>query len=190
MTNPRAAELVLSLTGADRPGTARVSIARAAVNNPSDSLTNGAPTLHTLRWAVAQADAATRPSTIKFALGEARYRNGRFAGCLEPLRRSLEVANEEDLPVASRTPRPLAFIAMAEAKLGHRAAARAALDEYRTRRARESAGAKTPLEEKIDAEVESVFHAAFGGTPAAGAHRRLGPTRPHEAGEQSGGAVR
>jgi WD40 repeat protein len=106
-------------------------------------------------------------SSAQAALGEARYRNGKFAECLEPLRRSLALANEEDLPAASRTPRPLAFIAMAEAKLGHRDLAQAALDEYRTRRSRESAGAMAPPEEKIDAEVETVFREAFGGTPAA-----------------------
>jgi hypothetical protein len=39
------------------------------VNNPADTLTDGVPTPHTLRWAVEQADAATRPSTIRFALG-------------------------------------------------------------------------------------------------------------------------
>jgi hypothetical protein len=39
------------------------------VTDPSDSLTDGLPTVNTLRWAVAQADSATTPSTIAFSLG-------------------------------------------------------------------------------------------------------------------------
>jgi hypothetical protein len=39
------------------------------VTDPSDSLTNGQPTVNTLRWAVEQADAASTPSTIAFSLG-------------------------------------------------------------------------------------------------------------------------
>jgi serine/threonine protein kinase/WD40 repeat protein len=95
-------------------------------------------------------------------LGEVRYRNGKFAECLEPLRRSLALQDEENLPVERRQYRALAFIAMAEAKLGRRDRARAALDEYRKRRAQESAGSKTPLDDKILADAEAVFREAFG----------------------------
>jgi hypothetical protein len=39
------------------------------VTDPSDSLTDGLPTVGTLRWAVGQADGASTPSTIAFSLG-------------------------------------------------------------------------------------------------------------------------
>jgi WD40 repeat protein len=100
-------------------------------------------------------------------LGEARYRNGKLAECLEPLRRSLALQDEEDLPADRRIPPALAFIAMAQAKLGHREAAQAALDDYRTRRAQESAGSKAPPEDKILAEAEAVVREAFGAAPTA-----------------------
>ena len=38
------------------------------VTSPADTLTNGQPTMGTLRWAVEQADVATTPSTIDFNL--------------------------------------------------------------------------------------------------------------------------
>jgi hypothetical protein len=95
-------------------------------------------------------------------LGEARYRNGRLAECLEPLRQSLALQEQDNLPVARRQYRALAFIAMAEAKLGRRAPAQAALEEYRTRRAQEFAGSKVkPPEDKLLAEAEAVLRAAF-----------------------------
>jgi serine/threonine protein kinase/WD40 repeat protein len=95
-------------------------------------------------------------------LGEARYRSGRLAECVEPLRQSLLVQEEDHVPAERRSDRPLGFIAMAEAKLGHRAAAAAALDEYRSRRAQEFAGskAKSP-EDKLLAEAEGVLREAF-----------------------------
>jgi serine/threonine protein kinase/WD40 repeat protein len=95
-------------------------------------------------------------------LGEARYRNGRLAECLAPLRRFLTAQEQDNLPVERRNHRPLAFIAMAEAKLGHRAQAQAALDDYRTRRAQEFAGSKAkPPEDPLLAEAEGVLRAAF-----------------------------
>jgi hypothetical protein len=57
---------------------------------------------------------------------------------------------------------------MAEAKLGHRQAAQAALDDYRSRRALEFAGAQAkPPEDTLLAEAEAVLRAAFppGGGP-------------------------
>jgi serine/threonine protein kinase/WD40 repeat protein len=102
------------------------------------------------------------------SLGEARYRNGQLAECLEPLRRSLARQAQDNPPAQFRTGRSLAFIAMAEAKLGHRAGALAALDEYRSRRAREFAGSKgKPPEDPLLAEAEAVLRAAFGVPPAA-----------------------
>jgi serine/threonine protein kinase/WD40 repeat protein len=95
-------------------------------------------------------------------LGEARYRNGALAECIEPLRQCLTVQQEDNVPVERRTHRPLAFIAMAEARLGHSAPARAALDDYRTRRDQEIAGLKSaPPEDKLLAEAEAVLRAAF-----------------------------
>jgi hypothetical protein len=57
---------------------------------------------------------------------------------------------------------------MAEAKLGHRAPAQAALDDYRTRRAQEFAGSKAkPPEDTLLAEAEAVLREAFGVSPGA-----------------------
>ena len=92
-------------------------------------------------------------------LGEARYRNGQLAECLAPLRQCLTL-REQDQAVLSeeRFLRALAFIAMAEAKLGHRALAQAALDDYRARRARELAGSKAkPPDDPLLAEAEAVL---------------------------------
>jgi WD40 repeat protein len=102
-------------------------------------------------------------------LGEARYRNGRLAECLEPLRQFLALQKQANLAVQTwQYYRALAFIAMAEAKLGHRALAQAALDDYHTRRARESAGSKAqPPEDTLLVEAETVFREAFGVPPAA-----------------------
>jgi WD40 repeat protein len=95
-------------------------------------------------------------------LGEARYRNGKLTECLDPLRRSLTLQDEEHMPAARRIPRALAFIAMAEAKLGHRELAQAALDEYRTRLGRASGGSMAkPSEDRLLAEAEGVLRAAF-----------------------------
>jgi hypothetical protein len=95
-------------------------------------------------------------------LGEARYRNGRLAGCLEPLRQSLAVQAQDNPPAERREYRALAFLAMAEAKLGHRELAQAALDDYRARRAQEFAGANAkPPEDKLLAEAEAVLREAF-----------------------------
>jgi serine/threonine protein kinase/WD40 repeat protein len=101
-------------------------------------------------------------------LGEARYRNGKLAECLEPLRRSLALQVEENWPAAERIPRALVFIAMAEAKLGHREAAQAALDDYRTRLNRLSGGSTAkPPEDSLLAEAEAVLRDAHGVPPAA-----------------------
>ena len=43
-------------------------LATFTVTSPADTLTNGQPTMGTLRWAVEQADLATTPSTISFNL--------------------------------------------------------------------------------------------------------------------------
>jgi hypothetical protein len=43
-------------------------MATFVVSNPSDTLTGGVPTPHTLRWAVDQANAATSASKIVFQL--------------------------------------------------------------------------------------------------------------------------
>jgi hypothetical protein len=101
-------------------------------------------------------------------LGEARYRNGQLAECLAPLRQSLALQEQDNLPVERRQYRALATIAMAEAKLGHRELAQAALNDYRTRLGPASAGsmAKAP-EDTLLAEAEAVLRAAHGVPPAA-----------------------
>ena len=95
-------------------------------------------------------------------LGEARYRNGQLAECLAPLRQCLAF-REHDQAVLSeeRFLRALAFVAMAEAKLDHHALAQAALDEYRARRAHESAGsAARPPDDPLLAEAEALLREA------------------------------
>jgi serine/threonine protein kinase/WD40 repeat protein len=111
-------------------------------------------------------------------LGEARYRNGRLAECLEPFRQSLVLQEQDIVWVERRQYRALAFIAMAEAKLGHREPARAALDDYRKRHGQGVTSAKTPAEDKLLAEAEAVFRAAFG----------VAPTAPATAGQSAGTA--
>jgi hypothetical protein len=65
--------------------------------------------------------------------------------------------------VERRQYRALAFLAMAEAKLDHHALARAALDQYRARRAQESAGsAARPPDDPLLAEAEAVLREAPG----------------------------
>jgi serine/threonine protein kinase/WD40 repeat protein len=121
----------------------------------------------------ALAIAADLDSAGMITLGIARYRNGKHAGSVESLRRSMALQDEENLPMARREGMPLAYIAMAEAKLGHQAEAQAALDAYRAHRAKLLAGAKTPLPENtLRAEAESVVREAFGAGPAAVGDRR------------------
>jgi WD40 repeat protein len=106
-------------------------------------------------------------------LGEARYRNGRLAECLEPLRQSLALQEQDNLPVERRQYRALALIAMAEAKLGHRELAQAALDEYRSRLVRASGGAMAkPSEDTLLAEAEGVLREAFQGGGGSETDRR------------------
>jgi WD40 repeat protein len=131
-------------------------------------LLDGSPELKSRALVYAERAFALVPDTTydrQGTLGEARYRNGKFAECLEPLRRTLALQDEENLPVERRTPRPLAFIAMAEAKLGHREMAQATLDDYRARRDQEFVRSQTPPEDKLYAEAEAVFREAFGAAP-------------------------
>ena len=96
-------------------------------------------------------------------LGEARYRNGLLAECLEPLRKSLAIQERDNKPVESRNYESLLFLAMAEAKLGHRAAAQTALEDYRARRAQGFAGSRSrPRDEALLAEAEAVLREAGG----------------------------
>jgi hypothetical protein len=101
-------------------------------------------------------------------LGEARYRNGLLAESLEPLRQSLAIQEHDNPPVDLRDDLSCLFLAMAEAKLGHRAAAQTALDDYRTRRAHGFAGSRSrPRDDALLAEAEAVFREAFDAPPAA-----------------------
>jgi hypothetical protein len=126
-----------------------------------------------MRRALAHAErAAALVADLKAAdlatLGVARYRNGRLAACLAPLRQSLAVEEQDNVAAESRIHWPLGYIAMAEAKLGHRELAQAALDDYRTRLGRASASsmAKAP-EDAFLAEAEAVLREAHGVPPAA-----------------------
>ncbi len=104
-------------------------------------------------------------------LGEARYRNGQLAEGLGSLRQCLAL-REQDQEVLSEEGflRALAFIAMAEARLGHREAAQAALDDYRARRAQGFGGSMGRRhDETLVAEAEAVLRNALGAPPAAGA---------------------
>ena len=108
-------------------------------------------------------------------LGEARYRNGLLAECLEPLRKSLAIQEQDNPPVEIRDYLPLLFLAMAEAKLGHREAAQTALDDYRARRAQGFAGSRSRLrDEALLAEAEAVLREAFG-VPSAAVPTSAGP---------------
>jgi hypothetical protein len=101
-------------------------------------------------------------------LGEARYRNGLLAECLEPLRESLALQEKDNWPDELRDYLPLLFLAMAEAKLGHRAAAQTALDDYRARRAHRFAGLMSrPDDGALLAEAEAVLREAHGVPPDA-----------------------
>ncbi len=96
-------------------------------------------------------------------LGEARYRNGLLAECLEPLRRSLAIQEQGNTAIELRDYVPLLFLAMAEAKLGHREAAQTALDDYRARRAQGFVGSMgRPRDDVLLAEAEAVFREAHG----------------------------
>jgi serine/threonine protein kinase/WD40 repeat protein len=99
-------------------------------------------------------------------LGEARYRNGQLAECLAPLRQCLALREQDEVLSKEGFLRALAFTAMAEAKVGHRDLARAALDEYRARRAQEVAGsAARPPGDPLLAEAEEVVREAAGALP-------------------------
>jgi hypothetical protein len=75
---------------------------------------------------------------------------------------------------------------MAEAKLGHRALAQAALDDYRSRRARRFAGAKAnPPEDTLLAEAEAVLRAAF--PPGGGSETRPDAENPKSEIRKAGG---
>jgi serine/threonine protein kinase/WD40 repeat protein len=96
-------------------------------------------------------------------LGEARYRNGHLAECLDPLRQCLALREQDEaVPWEPVFIRALAFIAMAEAKLGHRALAQAAMENYRTQLGRISGGSiPKPVEGRLLFEAEAVLREAF-----------------------------
>jgi hypothetical protein len=107
-------------------------------------------------------------STDSYACPGWRPRNGKYADSVESLRRWLALQDEENLPIARRAGMALAYMAMAEAKLGRRAEAQAALDAHRAQREKLLAVSKTaPSEEKLLVEAETVFRQAFGAPPAA-----------------------
>ena len=121
--------------------------------------------------ALAHAEQAIRllddPSSYFLRIqGEARYRTGRFAEALESLRKAEVPGNEDtgrdrDLPA-----RIQALIAMAEAKLGHRGKAEAALASYRRLWAKANPRATTPA--PLEEEAETVLNEA---KKTAGANR-------------------
>ncbi len=98
-------------------------------------------------------------------LAEARYRNGQFSEALVPLRQA-EALRDETTEEDPGLPAKLqAYIAMAEARLGHRAQAETALANYRRLWAEANPKATTPTALQIEAEetVREAFKNAGGG---------------------------
>jgi hypothetical protein len=94
-------------------------------------------------------------------LAEARYRNGRYAETLAPLRQAESLGDETTEQDAGLLAKLQALIAMAEARLGHRAEAEAALANCRRLWAEANATANSPPPPLI-AEGEKTVKQAFG----------------------------
>ena len=95
-------------------------------------------------------------------LAEARYRNSQYSEALVPLRQA-ESLQDETTEYDPGLPAKLqAFIAMAEARLGHRAQAETALANYRRLWAEANPKASTPP--PLLAEVEQTMSKAFKST--------------------------
>jgi hypothetical protein len=120
-----------------------------------------------MRRALAYADKAIRlqddPTSYSFrVVSEARYRNGQFVEALELLRkvearRGVKSQSDRDLPGEIQ-----ALIAMAEARLGHRAESEAARASYRRLWADANPKASTPqpLMDEIEKTVSEAFDRA------------------------------
>jgi WD40 repeat protein len=117
-----------------------------------------------LRRALAHGEQAMRlmdnPSSYYLrVLGDARYRNGLFAEALESLRKAEARGNEDTQRDRELPAKIQVLIAMAQAKLGHRAEAEAALANYRRLWSEANPKATTPP--PLEDEAENVLSEAF-----------------------------
>jgi hypothetical protein len=90
---------------------------------------------------------------------EARYRNGQFSAALEPLRKAQSQRDGTAKKDPGQQAKIQALIAMAEARLGHRTEAQAALARYRLLWAEANPKASTPS--LLTIEVEQTVSEAF-----------------------------